>query len=209
MFCNCPVGHFLLAKLLWQKLVDTPGESRIVQHSSSAHHLGKFTPDNMEKPSAGWKLYGWLAPIVFPIMGMPRDNWVRYGVSKLCNILFMKGLVSRIEASKLESKVVSVAVHPGYASTQLQQVAGEAGSFKNWQQSNQKNAQSAADGSLPLLMACVGKDVSNGDFLGPTEGGNMVGPPGKNTIGGYGNDAEQAASLWKYSEERVGETFEI
>ena len=32
---------------------------------------------------------------------------------------------------------------------------------------------------------------------------------GKNKIGGYGNDPEQAELLWKTSEEWVGEKFEI
>jgi hypothetical protein len=69
----------------------------------------------------------------------------------------MRGLETRIKDLKLESKVVSLACHPGYASTQLQHVAGEAGAMKGWEKLNQSNAQSAADGSLPLLMACAGE----------------------------------------------------
>ena len=204
------LGHFVLTNLLWRKMLDTPGESRVVNHSSSAHQLGKFSPDHMEKPLYGWKLTGWIAPIILPIMGMkPIENWLRYGVSKLSNVLFMKGLEKRIKEAGLESKVITIAVHPGYASTQLQQVAGEAGSMKDWQSHNESRAQSAADGSLPLLMGCVGKDVANGDYLGPTEGGTMRGPPGKDKIGGYGNDPDQVESLWKYSEKCAGEQFKI
>merc|ERR1719387_161688 len=87
--------------------------------------------------------------------------WKRYGVSKLCNVLFMLELDRRLKAAG-ETRVSTSAVHPGWASTQLQKVAGDAGSMPGWQDMNRKSAQSSADGSLPLLMACVDKTVMSG-----------------------------------------------
>ena len=72
-----------------------------------------------------------------------------------------------------------------------------------------KNLQSAADGSLPLLMACAGKNVFNGNYFGPMHMFNSVGAPGTNSVRGYGNDATQAKDLWEYSEECFGEKFSI
>merc|ERR1712110_138629 len=51
--------------------------------------------------------------------------------------------------------------------TQIQAKASEAGilNMKLMAGMDGKN-QSAADGSLPLLMACLSDEVSNGDYLG-------------------------------------------
>jgi len=205
------LAHFQLTKLLWKKIVETPGQSRVVQHSSSAHHFGKpyFSPDHMEKPQSGWTQV-LLVHLLIPLMGYPKWNWLRYGVSKLSNVLFMRGLQTRIDDKDLTSKVISVACHPGYASTGLQYTTGEtAGAMPGWKKMNQNYAQSAADGSLPLLMACAGEGVANGDFLGPMGRGNMTGPPGKNPVKGYGDDPRQREELWKYSEECTGDKFDV
>jgi NAD(P)-dependent dehydrogenase (short-subunit alcohol dehydrogenase family) len=196
------LSHFLLTKLLWETMVvKTPGQSRVIQHSSGAHHMGSpyFNKDHMEKPqhsAMGWPLWHIVAPYM---MKMPTWNWLRYGVSKVSNVLFMRGLEKRIKEKNLEDKIISVAVHPGYAKTK--------GAHKAMGNLATGTAQSAADGSLPLLMACVSNEVVNGDYLGPKDNGK--GPPVKDKVGGYGNDKKQASDLWVYSEECIGEKFEI
>jgi len=209
------LGHFLLTKLLWPTIAQTPGETRIVQHSSSMHSIGfpKFDSTSMEFPKHGF--FSWpIWNILMPLAKFPKHNWARYGVSKLSNVLFMRGLEQKInqleitkDPSKEGKKVLSLACHPGYAKTQLQLVAAEHQATGRMGVGTKDGAQSAADGSLPLLMACLSKQVDNGDYLGPKQ--YMKGPPIKTKVGGFGNDPEQIQSLWDYSEECIGEKFEL
>ncbi|KAL3911032.1 MAG: hypothetical protein SGILL_007446, partial [Bacillariaceae sp.] len=175
------LAHFLLTELLWEKLVKTDGQSRVINHSSGAHSTGciAFDKDKMEEPTYNYGFLGinvFLWNVFLPFMGLkPRDNWKRYGMSKLCNVLFTKELEAKIEEKNLSDKVIAVACHPGYANTNLQNAAKD--SMSNWEKMNSGNAQSAADGSLPLLMATIGKDIKDGDFMGPNGFQNMSGPP--------------------------------
>jgi NAD(P)-dependent dehydrogenase (short-subunit alcohol dehydrogenase family) len=207
------LAHFLLTQLLWDKMLQTEGQSRIVNHSSGAHKLGSpaFDKTKMENPSYSWGILGINAIIwkALPlIMGLkPVDAWQRYGVSKLCNVLFTKSLAEKIEARSLGDKVIAVACHPGYANTNLQHTAKD--SMSNWEKMNEGNAQSAADGSLPLLMAAVGKEIKDGDYCEPSLTMNIKGPPIVGKVGGNGNNAEMAKELWSYSEECIQMTFTI
>jgi NAD(P)-dependent dehydrogenase (short-subunit alcohol dehydrogenase family) len=207
------LSHFLLTKLLWKNLVASPGQSRVVQHSSGAHHVGGpiFDKNHISDPSYKWGLLGvnvLMIRVMLPLLGMgASDMWVRYGVSKLCNVLFMRELQRKIEAQDgLQDQIISVACHPGYANTNLQNAAH---GMSNWEKYNANTAQSAADGSLPLLMAAVSPNVKNGDYIGPSNRGEMTGPPNHAKVKGNGNDAAMAQSLWEYSEECIGEKFEI
>ena len=207
------LSHFLLTKLLWEKLVNSPGQGRVVNHSSSAHSIGapKFDRNHMQHPtySVGWVgINTVLWNMVMPIMGMhPLENWKRYGVSKLCNVLFTNDLADKIQSSGLQEKVMVVSCHPGYANTNLQNAAKD--SMRNWEKANAGNAQSAADGSLPLLMATVSTSIKSGDYLGPSQSMGLKGPPKVVGVGGNGNDMTMAEELWKYSEECVKETFQV
>jgi len=202
------LAHFLLTALLWDTIKSTDGDVRIVQHSSGAHWMGgmKFDRHRMELPLNAWT---W-API-FPIlslMGFTPDNWKRYGMSKLCNVLFGLELQRRIDAAGLSTKVKSMMCHPGYASTQLQFYAGESGAFPKWQNANSKNAQSAADGSLPMLMACFG-DLPGGSYTGPSGSNEMKGPPKQCNFGGSARNTAMANDLWAYSEEQLSLNFNL
>jgi NAD(P)-dependent dehydrogenase (short-subunit alcohol dehydrogenase family) len=206
------LSHFLLTKLLWKTLVATPGQSRVVQHSSGAHHVGTpvFDPHHVNDPKYTWGWFGinvLIFRVVLPLAGLGKtDMWVRYGVSKLCNVLFMRELQRKIEQSNQVNQILSVACHPGYANTNLQNAAH---GMSNWEKYNSSSAQSAADGSLPLLMAAISPNVKNGDYIGPGNRGEMNGLPKHCRVQGNGNDARMAASLWEYSEECIGEKFEI
>eukprot|EP00928_Gymnodinium_smaydae_P053865 TRINITY_DN37767_c0_g1_i1.p1 TRINITY_DN37767_c0_g1~~TRINITY_DN37767_c0_g1_i1.p1 ORF type:complete len:262 (-),score=51.93 TRINITY_DN37767_c0_g1_i1:213-998(-) len=202
------LAHFLLTSLLWDKLLATKdkGPVRVISHASSVHLFGCFSREQMEHPPftcMGSCLFGCLAPC----MGMPKDPWRRYSMSKLCNVLFGMELQRKIDAGGLQSQVLSLSCHPGYASTQLQYVAGEAGAMKGWEKMNRKNAQSAADGSLPMLMACVA-DVKGGTYFGPKSSAGK-GPPRIEKPGGYANNKPMAEALWTYSEECCGIKFAV
>mmetsp|Transcript_149172 Transcript_149172/g.212020 ORF Transcript_149172/g.212020 Transcript_149172/m.212020 type:complete len:81 (-) Transcript_149172:70-312(-) len=73
----------------------------------------------------------------------------------------------------------------------------------------QKQGQSCADGSLPLIMSVAHPTlVEGGAYYGPREG--RTGPPIKTTNENplsYNADATKA--LWEASEKAVGEKFEL
>jgi NAD(P)-dependent dehydrogenase (short-subunit alcohol dehydrogenase family) len=207
------LAHFLLTQLLWDKMLKTDGQSRVINHSSGAHAMGGpvFDKNKMEDPSYNWGILGinvLLWNVFVPIMGLkPQDNWKRYGVSKLCNVLFTKHLQAKIEEKGLSDKIIAVACHPGYANTNLQNVAKD--SMSNWEKMNSGNAQSAADGSLPLLMCTIGKYVKGGDYCEPGGFQRIAGPPVIGAVGGNGNNVEMAKELWEYSEECIDSKFDI
>ena len=203
------LSHFLLTKLLWDKMVSTPGQSRVVQHSSSGHKAGKvrFDPERLENPSYNPGFLG--SNYVFVntmgrFMGLTA-GWLRYGVGKLANVLFMRELQCKISSNNMEDKIISLSCHPGWADTNLPNTS--TGKLGKYLKNNPQKGQSAADGSLPLLMAAAGKNVANGDYLGPENG--LTGVPKKDKVGGNGNDAEMAKSLWAFSEKAINEKFEI
>mmetsp|Transcript_9490 Transcript_9490/g.21778 ORF Transcript_9490/g.21778 Transcript_9490/m.21778 type:complete len:146 (+) Transcript_9490:1315-1752(+) len=142
------------------------------------------------------------------VFGMkPIDNWMRYFVTKFCNVLFMLQLKTKIDDKNLSDRILSTACHPGLASTYAQVRAKEY--FSNWKIINKFFAQSAADGSMPLLMATCGPGVKNGDFIGPGSGDEMKGPPKIVSTGGNSKDEKQRKDLWAYSEECLESIFEI
>eukprot|EP00929_Paragymnodinium_shiwhaense_P121767 TRINITY_DN9413_c0_g2_i1.p2 TRINITY_DN9413_c0_g2~~TRINITY_DN9413_c0_g2_i1.p2 ORF type:complete len:131 (-),score=15.54 TRINITY_DN9413_c0_g2_i1:439-831(-) len=122
-------------------------------------------------------------------------------MSKLCNILFGLELQRRIEGAGLKDRVISVMCHPGYASTQLMVVAGASGNMPYWKQSLKTCAQSAADGSLPLLRCCVDPKARGGVYYGPSAFLETRGPPKEVHIGGTGRNKRMASDLWRYSED--------
>lgn len=207
------LAHFLLTQLLWDLMLQTEGQSRIVNHSSSAHKIGSpcFDQNQMEEPPFSWGILGINAVlwnVLMPVMGMkPLDRWKRYGTSKLCNVLFTKELQRKINERGIGDKIIAVACHPGYANTNLQNVAKD--SISNWEKMNAGNAQSAADGSLPLLLATLGKDVKGGDYCEPSLSASFKGPPAVGKVGGNGDNVEMAQELWTYSEECINSKFII
>eukprot|EP00927_Polykrikos_kofoidii_P024310 TRINITY_DN22122_c0_g1_i1.p1 TRINITY_DN22122_c0_g1~~TRINITY_DN22122_c0_g1_i1.p1 ORF type:complete len:371 (+),score=59.62 TRINITY_DN22122_c0_g1_i1:54-1115(+) len=206
------LAHFLLTSLLWKKLLNVSGSTpaRVVSHASSAHWMGgaKFDRQKLDVPPAAAK---WCCfwNCVAPCMGVPPRPWKRYMMSKLCNVLFGLELQRKIDTAGLGSKVLSTMAHPGWASTQLQKYAGDAGSMKGWQKMNMKNAQSAADGSLPLLMACIDESVKGGMYTGPGGKQEMKGAPKLCQFGGSARDAAMAQELWSFSEKSCGVTFVV
>jgi NAD(P)-dependent dehydrogenase (short-subunit alcohol dehydrogenase family) len=206
------LAHFLLTKLVFDKMVASSGQARVVFHSSSAHSVfsPKFHRDQLIVPAYSWGMLGinvFLVNVVLPLIRMvPVDRWLRYGVSKLCNVLTMRELQHKIDEHGRENDIIiAVACHPGYANTALQYEGRQF--FWFWKFGNQYFAQSAADGSLPLLHATVGVNVRNGDYFGPRY--YATGPPVKEAVRGHGNNRIMATELWEYSEECIGEPFTV
>ena len=178
------LGHFALTGRLLDAL--RPG-SRVVTVSSGAHRMGAINFDDL--------------------MGQVKyRTWGAYGQSKLANLLFMRELASRLAAAHRDA--ISVAAHPGYASTHLQAVGPEMRS-RAWEArlmglANTIVAQSAAMGALPTLYAATDADVVNGSYAGPGGLGEMRGHPKLVGMSAAAKDDATAARLWTVSEEITG-----
>jgi retinol dehydrogenase 12 len=91
------LGHYLLTRLLLDKIKQTPG-ARIVNVASKAHYQARAIDwDVLNKPTR-------------TVSGMRE-----YAVSKLSNVLFTKELARRLEGTN----VTTYAVHPGVVATDV------------------------------------------------------------------------------------------
>eukprot|EP01038_Epipyxis_sp_PR26KG_P012967 gene12967-17388_t len=175
-------GHFLLTALLYPIFANN---GRIINHSSAAHYQSKgfpFDDVNAEKS-------------YFP--------FVVYGHSKLANLLFTFELNNRLSKSNPKN-ITSVAVHPGYTSTNLQ-----SDRFPLWEYANNLVAMSGEDGSISQTFAAIGDNVqpSQGDFIGPQY--YLWGKPVIQKTSGASMDVEQQKQLWDLSEKICGIEFSV
>jgi NAD(P)-dependent dehydrogenase (short-subunit alcohol dehydrogenase family) len=183
-------GPFALTGLVLDRVLAAPA-GRIVTVSSQFHRRGKINFDDLSAKRRYAK-------------------WGAYGQSKLANLLFAFELQRRFEAAG--AKAISVAAHPGYASTNLQ-TAGprmEGSSFleRMSEFGNTLFAQSAAAGALPQLYAATDPGVRGGEYFGPDGLYEMRGSPKKVGTIRAARDAECARRLWKVSEEATGVCWE-
>ena len=180
------VGHFALTGLLLPLILKTPS-SRIVTVSSGAHMFGKINFDDLQSERS-------------------YSKFGVYGQSKLANLLFAYELQRRLEAAG--SGAISVAAHPGYASTNLQsvgpQMEGSKLGARTMSAANRILAQSAAMGALPEVYAATSPAVRGGDYIGPDGFMGQKGFPQKVGSNGRSYDQEVAARLWSVSEELTG-----
>ena len=154
-FATNHLGHFALTGLLLPALLraDRP---RVVTTSSTMHRMG----DNDRWDDPGYERGGY-------------SKWSAYGRSKLANLLFMRELGRR--AAESGSSLLSVAAHPGYAATHLQQTSAR--QSRGWLLQRATGAamaiggglvaQSAEAGALPQLYAATMPDVVSGEYFGP------------------------------------------
>jgi len=183
------LGHFALTGLLLDKLAD---DGRVVTVSSGMHERGEMDFDDLH----GEESY---------------EKWGAYGQSKLANLLFAYELDRRLKDAG--SKVRSVAVHPGYADTNLQRRGPEMAGSKVRKVlmtvANKIFAQSAEAGALPTLYAAASPDAEGGEYYGPGGVMNMRGTPEKQRSSSRSRDEEDARRLWEVSESLTGVEFEI
>ncbi len=178
------LGHFALTGRLLPSLVRTPG-ARVVTLSSAAGYYGRLdTLDRGRYSSVGIK------------------RWRSYCDSKLANVTFALELDRRTRAAGVD--LVSVAAHPGYASTELQTKQRGRAEDVLMTAVNAAVAQSAAMGALPGLYAAAAPGVVGGLFFGPDGFGSLRGHPTTVTPPRPARKPEVGARLWERSVELTG-----
>ncbi|MFW6018800.1 MAG: oxidoreductase [Halapricum sp.] len=187
------LGHFALTGHLFGLLRESDGEARVVTQSSGMHERGRIDFDDLQ----GERNY---------------DKWDAYGQSKLANVLFAYELQRRLDAAGIDD-ITSVAVHPGYADTNLQARTGRASGSKlvyaAMKLANAVFAQSARDGALPMLYAAVARAVEGGSYVGPGGFLNMRGAPAVQRSSDRSYDRETAGRLWEVSAALTGVTYNL
>ena len=179
------LGHFALTGHLLPLLLRTP-DSRVVSVSSTGHRMGRISFDDL----TGDKRY---------------HRWLRYGQSKVANLLFTYELQRKLAAA--QSATIAVACHPGGSNTNLAHDAGLL--MKLAQPAANLVMQSAAMGALPTLRAATDPAVHGGDYYGPDGIGEMRGHPKLVSSNSYSKRTDIAAELWTVSEELTGVTPEF
>jgi NAD(P)-dependent dehydrogenase (short-subunit alcohol dehydrogenase family) len=184
------LGHFALTGLLFALLLKAP-EPRVVNVASQVHVVGRMRFDDL-----AWK--------------QGYSKWGAYNMSKVANLLFTHELARKVAAKGLS--LLSVAAHPGYAATNLQQrgpeLAGATLRAKLMKLSNALGAQSAAMGALPQLYAATAPDMVPCDYVGP--GGLFAarGYPKKMRSAKHTYDQTAMRTLWEHSERLTGVRYE-
>jgi len=156
------LSHFLLTVLLFEHLSD---DARIVTQTSEARNTpprnleGKYFEANLEPGQLGNDL------------GLGRAT--RYQQSKLAGCVFTFALRDMLASRR--SGIKALLVHPGISASNLAKSASDSASpaFALVAQLINTQAQSAADGAVPLIMAAL--DTDPPVFSGPTEGIALLG----------------------------------
>lgn len=190
---NC-ISHFLLTKALFG-LLRKSDDARIVNHSSGA----RLGPPLEERYFAkqGGDLGGNGTDEENASFGGPR--WMRYHQTKLGNAVFTYGLKERLDAAGL-TQVKSLLAHPGLAATNLQITTAETGGM-DMDSPFMSQAQSAEDGALGIIRACMDPEAQSGDFFGPE---SWTGFPNRLPPEDLLLDAENIRINWEGCEAAVG-----
>ena len=174
------LGPFALTGLLLEKLAKTPS-SRVVNTSSIAHNTGRIR----FKDISAERHYSASA---------------RYSMSKLANLLFSYELQRRFEAADLP--VLSVACHPGIASTELSRYMPRV--LSKATELLQPMFNTAAAGAWPTLCAATCEAVVGGDYYGPANRFETAGPAKRVRSNRASRDTAVAERLWTLSVELTG-----
>lgn len=190
------LGHFALTGLLLPALLARPG-GRVVTVSSLAHWGGRL---GRLEAATGAGTGGGRAAL-----------WAGYARSKLANLLFAFELDRRVRAGGFE--LLSVAVHPGYAATNLQ-LAGPRSRGSRLEAlvlgaGTALFAQSSRAGAWPTLCAATSPLVRGGMFIGPTGPGQLRGRPGPVRASPAARDSRLAGRLWAASERLTGVSWPV
>ncbi len=179
------LGHFALTGLLLPNLLDA-GSARVVTLTSMLAWLGRIRFDDLH----GERRY---------------RRWPAYSQAKVANLIFAKELDRRVP------EVVSVAAHPGYAATNLHQVAPRLSGSKIREAffglGSKIYAQSDAAGAWPSLYAATAPDVAGGEAYGPRGLTQQRGRPTRVRTVGYASGTEVGRRLWEVSEKLTGVSY--
>ncbi|KAF2430393.1 NAD(P)-binding protein [Tothia fuscella] len=185
------IGHFLFTNMILKKVLEVKG--RVINVSSDGH---RFSPIRFDD----WGFSD----------GKTYDKWRAYGQTKTANMLFSVALAERYGSQGL----TAASLHPGAIWTNLgRHLDKEVGfddllaldkeldnyeskyefQFKNFEQGTATHVYAAFEPSIAEVNGAYCIDA-------------RVGKP--NEIRNNATDKEQAAKLWKLSEEILGQTFE-
>jgi NAD(P)-dependent dehydrogenase (short-subunit alcohol dehydrogenase family) len=183
------LGHFALTGLLLPLLLHT-SEGRIVTVSSGIHVIGRINFDDLQSEQH-------------------YSDFRVYAQSKLANLLFTYELQRRLEGADCRAR--AVAVHPGYASTNLQSVGPQMAQSKLrtslMSLSNRVLAQTAEMGALPTVFAAASPQAEGGGYYGPGGLLGQRGLPKKVASSPASHDRAVATRLWEVSQELTGVTY--
>ncbi|WP_222920251.1 oxidoreductase [Natrinema sp. SYSU A 869] len=187
------LGHFALTGLLLENLATDEGDpARVVTVSSGVHESGEIDFDDLQGEDS-------------------YDKWGAYAQSKLANVLFAYELERRFLTAEMNAE--SMAVHPGYANTQLQfrgpEQSGSRLRMAAMKLMNTVVAQSAEMGALPTLYAATAPEAEGGAYYGPGGFQNMRGAPERQASSNRSYDEETARRLWEVSEELTGVSYDL
>ena len=178
------LGHFALTGLLMPQLLAAP-HPRVVTVASLAHRNGKIDFKNLQSEQK-------------------YVPWDAYNASKLANILFANELDARARA--VHSKLVSIPVHPGVATTSILANGPGLKDIKSRLVTLLAPVlfQSDAMGALPTLYAATAPEARGGEYIGPTGFQEFKGYPGPAALKPQAKDTATAAQLWAVSEQLTG-----
>jgi NAD(P)-dependent dehydrogenase (short-subunit alcohol dehydrogenase family) len=177
------LGHFALTNLLLPRITD-----RVVVVSSDLHRNGRIDLDDLN-----WQR-------------RPYKAWDAYSQSKLANLIFVLELQRRL--TEAGSTVRALAVHPGYAATNLQGRSSSRVSNFFAAVGNRLLAQPDTMGALPTLYAATA-DIPGGTYIGPDGFRHMRGHPAVDTPASQALDRDSARRLWDLSEELTGVSWAL
>ena len=147
---------------------------------------------------------------------------MKYGITKLADLVFSTTLHDKLEASSsLKGKVLSVCCHPGFSSTDMTDGLG--------QFANALFGMEPSQGCLSQVRAAVDPAVESGEYVGPNTScygvqhalgpllmGGMTSTPelyGYPMLGAtrtdYSRDKAVGLALWAKAEEATGAKFTI
>ena len=190
------LGHFALTAWLRPALelaaaAESDDRPRVVTIASIAHKRGQLNFDDLQST----KNYS-------PMRA--------YQQSKLADLMFAFELDRRLRAAN--SRVMSVAAHPGVASTNLFH-AGDYSSFEKTVRNLLGHVigivlNTDSEGALPTLYAATARDAEAGGYYGPQGFQEMTGDDvGPAKVALQARDLAAAARLWQVCENLTGLKF--
>ena len=171
------LGHFALTAALLPRLL-TANQARVTVISSGAASFGRMVFDDLQ------------------FAKRPYQPWVAYGQSKLANLLFMRGLVSRAQGAAERLRVT--AAHPGVCATELQRHQPGMQKLPRW------IAMDPWQGALPTLRAATDPAAESLSYFGPDGLLQMRGYPHRVSIPRAARRDADAERLWRCSVELCG-----
>lgn len=194
------LSHFLLVRELMpalERAAERRGDARVVHHTSGARMgVSRIEPEYLG-PNGG-RLGGDGAS-----MWLLGARWRRYAQTKLANAAFTAELDARLRRRK--SEVKALVASPGLAATNLQvSTHADGGMSEVWLM--KYLAQSAEDGTMPLLTCMAAPGVSGGELYEPLV---ITGAARRKKLEKSCVDETNRKTLWEMSEKAVGATFHL